>query len=123
MKNIIKKAFLSSLGIIQLTYDKAERLAKDLVDRGILPRTAQEEFIDALIYKNEKNTTRLYKKAKETVEELSSRGSYLIDVAKVKRSDSETEIVEIVKKTIATAISKSKSLKKGTRSCRKSLGM
>ena len=59
--------------------------------------------------------------AKETIEELSSRGSYLIDVVKVKKTDSEAEIQEMVKKTIKNVISKSNSLKKEVKSPKKSM--
>lgn len=121
MPSVVNKSLLASLGIVQLTYEKAERLAKDLTKRGILAKEKQYIFIEGLINKAKKNTAELDKKAKETIKELISRGEFLGDVARLKRVDAGVEIKDKVKKIIKNVINKSKSAKEKVKEQKKSL--
>ncbi len=44
MARLIKDAYLASLGIVFLTYEKAEKLTQDLIKKGELAKNKQQEL-------------------------------------------------------------------------------
>ena len=68
MSDIIKNAVLAGLGIVSLTYEKAEDLAKDLIRKGELAETEEAKFIKDLMGKAEKYSVEAEKKIEKTVE-------------------------------------------------------
>jgi len=68
MPDLIKDMVLAGLGIMSLTYEKAESLAKDLIKRGELSETEEAKFIKDLMKRAEKYSSETEKKIEETVE-------------------------------------------------------
>ena len=68
MTDLIKNTILSGLGILSLTYEKAEDLAKDLIKKGDLSETGKTKFIKDLMEKAEKYSVETEKKIEKTVE-------------------------------------------------------
>lgn len=68
MLDIIKKTILAGLGLISLTREKAEEIAKDLIKRGELAETEEAKFVKDLLEQAEKSRAELEKKLEKTVE-------------------------------------------------------
>lgn len=68
MSDLIKNIILSGLGVLSLTQEKAESLAKDLIKRGELSETEGAKFVKDLMEKSEKTGTEIEKKIEKTVE-------------------------------------------------------
>ena len=68
MSEVIKKTVLAGLGLISLTREKAEEIAKDLIRRGELAETEEAKFVKDLLEKAEKSRGELEKKLEKTVE-------------------------------------------------------
>jgi len=68
MPDLIKDMVLAGLGIMSLTYEKAESLAKDLIKRGELSETEEAKFIKDLMKRAGKYSSETEKKIEETVE-------------------------------------------------------
>ncbi|MBC7361183.1 MAG: phasin family protein [Candidatus Aminicenantes bacterium] len=68
MLDIIKKTILAGLGLISLTREKAEEIAKDLIKRGELAETEEAKFVKDLLEQAEKSKAELEKKLEKTVE-------------------------------------------------------
>ncbi len=49
MARALKEAYLASLGIIALTYDKAQQLSNELIKKGELAKEKQQKFITDLL--------------------------------------------------------------------------
>jgi len=68
MSDLIKKTILVGLGILSLTREKAEKLAKDLVRRGELDKTQKAKFVKDLMEKAERSRIEMEKKIEKIVE-------------------------------------------------------
>ncbi|HEK86000.1 MAG: phasin family protein [Candidatus Saccharicenans sp.] len=70
MSELIKKTILAGLGLISLTREKAEELAKDLIKRGELAQTEEAKFVKDLMAQAEKNKAELEKKVEQISENV-----------------------------------------------------
>jgi len=77
MAKFLENAYLASLGIVSLTYEKAEKLTQNLIEKGELAKGKQQEFIQELMDKAKSNTDELEKMLKEKVGYLSEKGKPL----------------------------------------------
>ena len=73
----LKDAYLTGLGIAALTYEKAEKITKDLIQKGELAKEKQQMFIHDLMRKAKKNSSEIEKVIKEKVEYLKEKGEPL----------------------------------------------
>lgn len=67
MSDLIKNAVLTGLGILSLTREKAENLAKDLIRKGELSETEETKFVKDLMKKAEKAGGEIEEKIEKTV--------------------------------------------------------
>ena len=74
MSDLIKSVVLASLGILSLTREKAENLAKDLIRKGELLETDEAKFVKDLLEKAEKAGVefegKIAKSVKDTLKKL-----------------------------------------------------
>ena len=68
MSDLIKNTVLAGLGILSLTHEKAEKLAKDLIKKGELSETEEAKFVKDLMKRAEKYGIETEKKIEKTVE-------------------------------------------------------
>lgn len=68
MSDLIKNTILAGLGVLSLTREKAESLAKDLVKKGELAKTEEAKFVKDLMEKAEKKGVEVEKRIEEVVE-------------------------------------------------------
>ena len=68
MSDLIKDAVLAGLGLLSLTHEKAEKLAKDLIKKSELSETEEAKFIRDLMKRAEKYRSEAEKKIEKTVE-------------------------------------------------------
>lgn len=112
MARALKEAYLASLGIIVLTYDKAQQLSNELIKKGELVKEKQQKFITELLEEARKNTTEISKIINEKVEYLAKKGEPLKekqdklikdlqDKAKKTRAITEERIKEAVREVVA----------------------
>src|SRR4030043_896121 len=107
MARAIKEAYLASLGIIALTYDKAHQLSKELIKKGELAKEKQQKFITDLLEEARKNTTEISKIINEKVEYLAKKGEPL----KEKQDKLIKDLQDKAKKTVKEVVAKSKDLR------------
>ena len=69
MTDLIKNTVLAGLGVLSLTYEKAENLAKDLIKKGELLETEEAKFIKDLMEKAEKTGSEVKQRIEKTVRE------------------------------------------------------
>jgi polyhydroxyalkanoate synthesis regulator phasin len=111
MSKIIRDAYMASLGVAVLTYEKAERLTNELIKKGELAKEKQQKFIQDLMEKSKKNSAELEKVVKAKVKYLAEKGGPLKEKqdklieditfkAKVTGRIAEQKIKETVKDTI-----------------------
>ncbi len=74
MKEIIKDTYLASLGIVALTFEKAEIISKDLIKKGEIAKEKQQKFIDGLVKKAKENTQEIENTVKQKIEYLKEKG-------------------------------------------------
>ncbi|PIU29166.1 MAG: hypothetical protein COT09_02260 [Candidatus Hydromicrobium americanum] len=67
MSDLIKSVVLASLGVLSLTREKAEKLAKDLIRKGELSETEEAKFVKDLMKKAEKAGGEIEEKIEKTV--------------------------------------------------------
>jgi len=79
MAKLIRDAYLASLGIVFLTYEKAEKLTQILIKKGELAKNKQQEFIKNLMDKAKSNSAELEKVVKEKLKYLAEKGEPLKD--------------------------------------------
>jgi len=118
MARALKEAYLASLGIIALTYDKAQKLSNELIKKGELAKEKQQKFITDLLKEARKNTTEISKIINEKVEYLAIKGEplkekqdKLIKDLKVKAKKTGAITEEKIKETVKEVIAKSKDLR------------
>jgi len=118
MARALKEAYLASLGIIALTYDKAQQLSSELVKKGELAKEKQQKFITDLLEEARKNTTEISKIINEKVEYLAKKGEPLKDKQdklikdlqdKAKKTAAITE--ERIKEVVREVVAKSKDVR------------
>ena len=68
MSDLIKNAVLGGLGLLSLTHEKAEKLAKDLIKKGELSEIEEAKFVKDLMKRAEKYGSEVEKKIEKTVE-------------------------------------------------------
>ena len=74
MPKVFKEAYLTSLGIVVLSYEKAASIAKKLIEKGELARERQQKFITDLLEEAKKNTSEISKIISERMEYLAEKG-------------------------------------------------
>ena len=77
MPRVLREAYLASLGIISLTYDKARQLSNELIKKGELAKEKQQKFITDLLEEARKNTKEISKIINKKVEYLAKKGESL----------------------------------------------
>ena len=68
MSDLVRKTILAGLGVLALTREKAEKLAKDLVKRGELAKTEEVKFVKDLMKQVEKGRVETEKRIEKIVE-------------------------------------------------------
>ena len=63
MRNLLKKSFLVGVGAISITRDKAEKLARELEEKGEVTSDEAKQFADDLVERGEQERNNI----KETV--------------------------------------------------------
>ena len=107
MARALKEAYLASLGIIALTYNKAQQLSNELIKKGELAKEKKQKFITALLEEARKNTTEVSKIINEKVEYLAKKGEPL----KEKQDKLIKDLQDKAKKTVKEVIAKSKDVR------------
>ncbi len=96
MAKIFEDAYLASLGVAFLTYEKAEKLTQNLVKKGELAKARQKEFIQELMDKARTNTEELENTIKD-------KFGYLVEKGKPLKEKQEEIIEDITEKTKKTS--------------------
>jgi polyhydroxyalkanoate synthesis regulator phasin len=118
MARALKEAYLASLGIISLTYDKAQQLSNELIKKGELAKEKQQKFITDLLEEARKNTNEISRIINEKVEYLARKGEPLKEKQdklikdlqdKAKKTGAITE--EKIKEVVREFVVKSKGLR------------
>ena len=107
MARALKEAYLASLGIIALTYDKAHQLSNELIKKGELAKEKQQKFITDLLEEARKNTTEISRIINEKVEYLAKKGEPL----KEKQDKLIKDLQDKAKKTVREVVAKSKDVR------------
>ena len=95
MSDLIKKTILAGLGVLSLSREKAEKLAKDLVKRGELAKTEEAKFAKDLMKRAEKSKVEAEKRIEKIVKEILVR----LDIPTRKELDAlKTKIDKLSKK-------------------------
>ena len=118
MARALKEAYLASLGIIALTYDKAQKLSNELIKKGELAKEKQQKFITDLLKEARKNTTEISKIINEKVEYLAKKGKplkekqdKLIKDLQVKAKKTGAIAEEKIKEAVREVVAKSKDVR------------
>ena len=77
MIKILEEAYLASLGITVLTYDKAQELTRDLVKRGNLAKEREMIFITKLLESARNNTSSIIDMLNEKINYIAERDKLL----------------------------------------------
>ncbi|MHB8278564.1 MAG: phasin family protein [Candidatus Humimicrobiaceae bacterium] len=118
MARALKEAYLASLGIMALTYAKAQKLSNELIKKGGLAKEKQQKFITDLLKEARKNTAEISKIINEKVEYLASKGEPLKEKqdklikdlqVKAKKTGAITE--ERIKEAVREVVAKSKDVR------------
>ena len=116
MNDTLKKTYTAGLGILAITYEKAEKLTKDLIKKGTLAKEKQVEFANKTVEKAKQNINRTEEVIKTKIDELAEKGKPLKekqdkiieDISKkTKKLSSDAE--KKVKSTVKDVMKKSKS--------------
>ena len=78
-----KKTLLASLGMLSLTQEKMQAVAKDLVDRGELTKEQAKRFVEALVERGRRENNEVTTKLTDEFQRLLDR------IPLVTRSDLE----------------------------------
>jgi len=74
MPKVFKETYLASLGIMNITYEKAASIAKSLIEKGELARERQNKFITDLLEEAKKNISEIAQIVSERMEYLAEKG-------------------------------------------------
>lgn len=91
MIDLIKKAFYTGLGAAELTKEKIEELAKELVEKGKVSESDIKKFVDDALTKSEERKNQLKVQLEKITEEtmkkmnLATRGD--LEILEKKLSD------------------------------------
>ena len=69
MIDLIKNAFYTGLGAAELTKEKLEELAKEMVEKGKVSESEMKKFVDDAIAKSEERKEQLKKQLEKISEE------------------------------------------------------
>jgi polyhydroxyalkanoate synthesis regulator phasin len=118
MNDTLKKTYTAGLGIIAITYEKAEKMTKDLIKKGTLAKEKQVEFINTTVEKAKENVNKTEEVIKTKIDELSEKGKPLkkkqdnfIEGLSKKTKKLSIDTEKQVKKTVKDVMEKSKSTK------------
>lgn len=70
MIDLIKKAMFTGIGMLSLSKDKVEEIARDFMDKGKLSEKEGERLVDDLLKKSEESRQELKKQIEEQVQAL-----------------------------------------------------
>ncbi|BDD87279.1 phasin family protein [Desulfofustis limnaeus] len=70
MIDLIKKAMFTGIGMLSLSKDKVEEIARDFMDKGKLSEKEGERLVDDLLKKSEESRQELTKQIEEQVQAL-----------------------------------------------------
>jgi polyhydroxyalkanoate synthesis regulator phasin len=70
MIDLIKKAMFTGIGMLSLSKDKVDEIARDFMDKGKLSEKEGERLVDDLLKKSEESRQELKKQIEEQVQEL-----------------------------------------------------
>jgi polyhydroxyalkanoate synthesis regulator phasin len=118
MAKKLKEAYLASLGIMSLTYDKAQKISNELIKKGELAKEKQQKFIAGLLKEANKNTAEVSKIINEKLEYLAEKGEpvkekqdKLIKDLQVKAKKTGVVTEGKIKEAVKDVIAKSKAVK------------
>ncbi len=106
--SILKNTVLASIGVIQVTKAKAEKIIDDLIKKGELDESDRKKAIMELLEKAEKSTAgvrqKISKEAGKAQKEISRLAKEVRDYKLIKRSDLEKLEAKLDKltKTVAS---------------------
>lgn len=118
MAGALKETYLASLGIVALTYEKAQQLSNELIKKGELAKEKQQKFITDLFKEARKNTAGISKIINEKMEYLAKKGEPLRErqdklikdlQVKAKKTGALTE--ERIKEVVKEVVTRSKDVK------------
>ncbi len=70
MIDLVKKAMFTGIGILSLTKDKVEEVARDFIDKGKLSEQEGEKLVDELLKKSEESREDLKKRIDEQIQAM-----------------------------------------------------
>lgn len=73
MSDLIKKTILAVLGAVELTREKAEEIAKDLISKGEVAKTDEAKFVRELMDYAEKSKAGLEERIERTVARIMAK--------------------------------------------------
>ena len=105
--SILKNTVLASIGIIQVTKAKAEKIIDDLIKKGELDKSDRKKAVMELLDKAEKSTAgireKISKEAGKAQKEISKLAKEVRDYKLIKRSDLQKLETKLDKLTKAVA--------------------
>jgi polyhydroxyalkanoate synthesis regulator phasin len=92
MIDLVKKAMFTGIGVLSLSKDKIEEVARDFIDKGKLSEQEGEKLVSELLKKSEESRAELKKQIEEQVQAVLKK----MDCAtKSDLAELRTEILEI----------------------------
>ena len=73
MLELFKKTMLTSIGLALKTWDEVEALAKELEEKGKMPREEAKKFIEELQKRYEETQTKLEERVEKSVRDFLKR--------------------------------------------------
>jgi polyhydroxyalkanoate synthesis regulator phasin len=70
MIDLVKKAMFTGIGMLSLSKDKIEEIARDFIEKGKLSEQEGEKFVAELLKKSEESRAELKKQVEEQVQTL-----------------------------------------------------
>ncbi len=70
MLDLIKKGLFTGIGLLSLTKDKVEELAKDFVEKGNMSKQEGEQFVNDLLKRSEESKQEIKKQVEASVAHL-----------------------------------------------------
>ncbi len=96
MSDLIKKTILAGMGVLVLSREKAEEVAKDLVKRGELAKKEEENFIKDLVKKGSEGK----KEVENRIEEITKKTLVKLNIPSRKEFEElEQKIYKVIKKS------------------------
>ena len=92
-----RKLYLAALGAGQLTYEKAVKLTRKMVETGELIKDSEEEFRKELVKRSKEYNSQLTEKINSVIDDLAKRGETVDQQAREKREDIEKRVKDKVR--------------------------